>query len=281
MKRQVLVIDARGGPLGDAIRSGTRTRSSTRCACARSATANGDGIGDFRGLTAKLDYLAGPRRHALWLLPFYPSPGRDDGYDIADYTDVHSDVGTLDDFDVLPRRRRTGAGIRVITELVLNHTSDQHPWFQRARRAPAGLARARLLRLERHARALPRGADHLQGLRAVELDLGSGREGVLLAPLLRPSAGPQLREPGGARGDARRRRLLVRRWASTGCASTRSPTSTSARARTARTSRRRTRSSRSCARTSTRSSRTACCSRKRTSGPRTPPPTSATATSAT
>ncbi|MCA1829249.1 MAG: maltose alpha-D-glucosyltransferase [Myxococcales bacterium] len=98
---------------------------------------NGDGIGDFPGLTSKLDYLQDLGVNALWLLPICPSPGRDDGYDISDYTDVHPDVGTLDDFRtfVAEAHRR---GLRVITELVLNHTSDQHPWFQRARRAPAG-----------------------------------------------------------------------------------------------------------------------------------------------
>jgi maltose alpha-D-glucosyltransferase/alpha-amylase len=100
---------------------------------------NGDGIGDFAGLTSKLDYLKDLGINTLWLLPICPSPGRDDGYDISDYTDVHPDVGTLDDFRqfVEEAHRR---GLRVITELVLNHTSDQHPWFQRARKAPAGSA---------------------------------------------------------------------------------------------------------------------------------------------
>ena len=98
---------------------------------------NDDGIGDFRGLASKLDYLLDLGVTALWLLPFYPSPGRDDGYDIADYTEIHPDLGTLADFEHLlaSAHRR---GIRIITELVLNHTSDQHPWFQRARRAPRG-----------------------------------------------------------------------------------------------------------------------------------------------
>jgi maltose alpha-D-glucosyltransferase/alpha-amylase len=98
---------------------------------------NGDGIGDLQGLRAKLDYLADLGVTAIWLLPHYPSPGRDDGYDCADYTDIHSDVGTLEDFDDLVAQAHK-RGLRVITELVLNHTSDQHPWFQRARRAPAG-----------------------------------------------------------------------------------------------------------------------------------------------
>jgi maltose alpha-D-glucosyltransferase / alpha-amylase len=98
---------------------------------------NGDGIGDLAGLTEKLPYLQDLGVTALWLLPICPSPGRDDGYDIADYLDVDPDVGALDDFKrfVEEAHRRD---IRIITELVMNHTSDAHPWFQRARRAPAG-----------------------------------------------------------------------------------------------------------------------------------------------
>jgi maltose alpha-D-glucosyltransferase/alpha-amylase len=98
---------------------------------------DGDGIGDFRGLTSRLDYLRDLGITAVWLLPFYPSPLRDDGYDISDYTQIHPDCGTLDDFKVFLREAHD-RGIRVITELVINHTSDQHPWFQRARRAPPG-----------------------------------------------------------------------------------------------------------------------------------------------
>jgi len=98
---------------------------------------NGDGIGDFPGLTLKLDYLADLGVTALWILPFYPSPQKDDGYDIADYTSVNPAYGTLDDFrKFLGEAHRRG--IRVITELVLNHTSDQHPWFQKSRRAAPG-----------------------------------------------------------------------------------------------------------------------------------------------
>src|SRR5436190_3488140 len=96
---------------------------------------NGDGIGDFPGLITKLDYLRDLGVTALWLLPFYPSPLRDDGYDIADYTTVHRDYGTLDSFKEFLNEAHDH-GLRVITELVINHTSDQHPWFQRARRAP-------------------------------------------------------------------------------------------------------------------------------------------------
>jgi maltose alpha-D-glucosyltransferase / alpha-amylase len=93
---------------------------------------NADGIGDFRGLTNKLDYLQELGINAIWLLPFYPSPLRDDGYDIADYTSVHPSYGTLQDFkDFLTAAHNRR--IRVITEMVVNHTSDQHPWFQEAR----------------------------------------------------------------------------------------------------------------------------------------------------
>jgi maltose alpha-D-glucosyltransferase/alpha-amylase len=99
--------------------------------------ANGDGTGDFRGLTEKLDYIKELGVTAVWLLPFYPSPLKDDGYDIADYCDVHPMYGTLGDFKVLLGEAHK-RGLRVITELVLNHTSDQHPWFQRARHAKPG-----------------------------------------------------------------------------------------------------------------------------------------------
>ncbi len=97
--------------------------------------ANGDGIGDFRGLTEKLDYLQWLGIDCIWLLPFYSSPLRDGGYDIADFTNIHPDYGTVDDvqelIDAAHARR-----IRVIADLVMNHTSSEHPWFQRARHAP-------------------------------------------------------------------------------------------------------------------------------------------------
>lgn len=99
--------------------------------------ANADGLGDFRGLTEKLDYLEDLGVTALWLLPFYPSPWKDDGYDIADYTRIHPAYGMMRDFRAFLREAHR-RGLRVISELVINHTSDQHPWFQRARRAPRG-----------------------------------------------------------------------------------------------------------------------------------------------
>jgi len=101
------------------------------------ADSNDDGIGDFQGLTSRLDYLSRLGIDTIWLLPFYPSPLRDDGYDIAEYYDVHPSYGTLDDFKEFLDAAHS-RNMRVITELVINHTSDQHAWFQRARRAEAG-----------------------------------------------------------------------------------------------------------------------------------------------
>ena len=101
------------------------------------ADSNGDGIGDFRGLTEKLDYLKELGVTALWILPFFPSPLRDDGYDISDYKSVNSIYGTLDDFKAFMAAAHQ-RDLRVIIELIVNHTSDQHPWFQRARMAAEG-----------------------------------------------------------------------------------------------------------------------------------------------
>ncbi|PWT98798.1 MAG: maltose alpha-D-glucosyltransferase [Terriglobia bacterium] len=98
---------------------------------------SGDGLGDFAGLTQKLDYLQDLGVTAIWVLPFCPSPWKDDGYDISDYSNVHPAYGTLRDFQTFLREAHN-RGLRVISELVLNHTSDQHVWFQRSRRAPPG-----------------------------------------------------------------------------------------------------------------------------------------------
>jgi maltose alpha-D-glucosyltransferase/alpha-amylase len=98
---------------------------------------NSDGIGDFQGLIEKLDYLSNLGVTAIWLLPFYPSPLKDDGYDIADYTNINPAYGTLEDFQEFLRQAHQ-RNIRVITELVINHTSDQHEWFQKSRRAAPG-----------------------------------------------------------------------------------------------------------------------------------------------
>jgi maltose alpha-D-glucosyltransferase / alpha-amylase len=101
------------------------------------ADSNNDGIGDFAGLTGKLDYLEDLGVTALWLLPFYPSPGRDDGYDISDYRTINPDFGTMADFRRFMQEAKRRK-LRVLTELVINHTSDQHPWFRRARRSKPG-----------------------------------------------------------------------------------------------------------------------------------------------
>src|SRR5712671_5743671 len=98
------------------------------------ADSNNDGVGDFAGLTQKLDYLQDLGVTTLWLMPFYPSPGRDDGYDISDYGQINPELGTMKDFRRFMQEAKR-RGLRVITELVINHTSDQHPWFQRARQA--------------------------------------------------------------------------------------------------------------------------------------------------
>ncbi len=98
---------------------------------------NNDGVGDFPGLIDKLDYLQDLGITCLWLLPFFPSPQRDDGYDISNYRDVNPAYGTLEDFKRLVAAAHQ-RDINVLVELVVNHTSDQHPWFQAARRAPPG-----------------------------------------------------------------------------------------------------------------------------------------------
>ncbi len=101
------------------------------------ADSNNDGVGDFRGLIEKLDYLQGLGVTCLWLLPFFPSPQKDDGYDISDYLNVHESYGTMEDFqDFLTAAHERD--LQVLIELVVNHTSDQHPWFQAARLAPPG-----------------------------------------------------------------------------------------------------------------------------------------------
>src|SRR6202167_3082197 len=98
---------------------------------------NDDGIGDFKGLTSKLEYIRELGVNTLWLMPFYPSPLKDDGYDISDYQNVHPQFGSLEDFRAMLHEAHR-LGLKVITELIINHTSDQHPWFQAARAAPAG-----------------------------------------------------------------------------------------------------------------------------------------------
>ena len=169
---------------------------------------NDDGSGDFVGLTEKLDYLQWLGVDCIWLLPMFPSPLRDGGYDIADFYGIHPDYGTVEDFESLhpgrprarhPRHRRPGDEPHVERPPVVPGRA------QRAGR----LARARHVRVVRHRREVRRRAHHLHRHRDVELDLGPGRRPVLLAPLLLPPARPQLRQPGRPRADARRPALLA------------------------------------------------------------------------
>src|SRR5688572_1276546 len=106
------------------------------CSVGTFMDANGDGVGDFLGLTRRLDYLQGLGVTAIWLMPFQPSPGKDDGYDISDYYGVDPRYGTLGDFVEFTHGAKL-RGICVIIDLVVNHTSNQHPWFQSARSDPA------------------------------------------------------------------------------------------------------------------------------------------------
>lgn len=99
------------------------------------ADSSGDGMGDFRGMIDKLDHIRDLGVDCIWLLPMYPSPGNDDGYDISDFLSIHLDYGTVDDFREFLDAAHA-KGLRVVADLVMNHTSDQHPWFQEARSNP-------------------------------------------------------------------------------------------------------------------------------------------------
>ena len=169
---------------------------------------NGDGSGDLGGLIAKLDYLQWLGVDALWIPPFYSSPLRDGGYDVADYTTILPEFGTVDEFRELVTKAHE-RNMRIIIDLPLNHTSDQHEWFQQSRSDPEG----------------PYGDFYVWSdtdekypdIRIIftdyedsQLGLRLGAAPVLLPPLLLAPARPQLREPGRARGDLRRRAVLAR-----------------------------------------------------------------------
>ena len=143
--------------------------------------ANGDGYGDFRGLSQKLDYIRDLGVDCIWVQPMYPSPLLDDGYDISGFLEIHPDLGTVNDFrnfvDAAHAR-----GMKVISDLVLNHTSDQHPWFQEAR-SESGLPEARLLCLVRRPRCLQWRSGHFHRHRTLKLDLRSCGRAVFLAPV--------------------------------------------------------------------------------------------------
>jgi maltose alpha-D-glucosyltransferase/alpha-amylase len=161
---------------------------------------NADGVGDFAGLTQRLDYLQDLGITAIWLLPFFPSPLRDDGYDISDYTAVHSSYGSLEDFKafLLAAHNR---GMRIIIEMVLNHTSDQHPWFKEARSS----------------RENPKRAHYFCGHGNIQLGMGPRFKVLLLASIFQPSAGFEFRQSSGSGSAVGNYAVLAgsgRRWVS-------------------------------------------------------------------
>ena len=172
------------------------------------ADSNGDGTGDFRGLTTRLDYIRDLGVDCIWILPMYPSPFRDDGYDIADYGSIHPSYGTLDDFrEFLSAAHERG--LKVITELVLNHTSDQHQWFKEARQSRASPRRDWYVWSDRD--------DRYAGVRIIFSDTERSNwawdpdsQQVLLAPVLQPSAGLELRQSGRPRRDVEGHAVLAR-----------------------------------------------------------------------
>ncbi len=237
---------------------------------------DGDGIGDFRGLAQKLDYIQDLGVTALWLLPFYPSPLRDDGYDIADYRDVHPNYGTLKDFQAFLREAHA-RGLKVITEIVLNHTSDQHPWFQRARRAPPGIAWRNFYVWSDTPERYVDARIIFQDFETSNWTWDAVAKAVLLAPLLLAISPISTGTHRTCATPCSARSISGCAWASTVCGSTPFPTSTSGRARNVREPPRDPRRSLTAAprSTSTSATRGACCSPRPTSGRRTPSPTSA------
>ena len=160
--------------------------------------ANGDGVGDFAGLMRRLDYLSGLGVTAIWLMPFQSSPCRDDGYDISNYYQVDARYGTLGDFVEFTHAAKQ-RGIRVIIDLVVNHTSDEHAWFQEARRIrtqniATGTSGPKRSRAARTREWFFRRAE-------VHLELRFSRAGVVLPPILRFPTRPQYIESTRARGN--------------------------------------------------------------------------------
>ena len=143
---------------------------------------NGDGFGDLAGLTQELDYLKDLGVDCIWLMPICPSPLKDDGYDIADFYRIADVYGTLDDFQVLLDEAHI-RGIRLIMDLVMNYTSDQHPWFQSARRNRRSPFRD-FYSWSDSDQLYKRGSRHLCGRGVLELGVGQGSGPVLLAPFL-------------------------------------------------------------------------------------------------
>ena len=243
---------------------------------------DGDGIGDFRGLTQKLDYLQDLGVTAIWLLPFYPSPLRDDGYDIADYTSIHPQYGTLDDFQRVSGR---GARARTAGHHRAGHQSHVRPASlvsagppRAAGQSPSGISTSGATRPRNTATP----GSSFKDFEPSNWTWDPCRQGLLLAPLLFASARSELRQSGGPGGDSSAARFLVgdgRRWAAARCGAL----SLRARRDELREPAGDARLSASDLRrhVDEQLSRTACCWPKRISGRRMPWPISATATNAT
>jgi maltose alpha-D-glucosyltransferase/alpha-amylase len=240
---------------------------------------NDDGVGDFAGVTAKLDYVKDLGVNTIWLMPFYPSPLKDDGYDIADYRGINPAYGSMRDFKRFVKEAHD-RGLRVVTELVINHTSDQHPWFQKARLArPGSAARDYYVWSETD--------EKYQDTRIIFLDTEASNwtwDATAKAYFWHRFYSHQ---PDLNFDNPKVLEAVVdtmRYWLDMGVdglRSTRSPISSSARGRTARTFRRPIRSSSGSARRSTRAITTACFWRRLTNGPRRRRNISVTGTNAT
>src|SRR5215470_872912 len=141
---------------------------------------NGDGVGDFKGLMRRLDYLHGLGVTAIWLMPFQVSPHRDDGYDVSDYYGVDPRYGTIGDFVEFTHGAKQ-RGIRVLIDLVVNHTSDEHGWFKQARKDPGSKYRDWYI----WSKKKPPRADHGIGRAEVDVELRPRGEGLVFPPFLR------------------------------------------------------------------------------------------------
>ncbi len=176
------------------------------------ADSNGDGVGDLQGIISRVQYLTSLGIDAVWLSPFYPSALADGGYDVDDYRDVDPRLGTLSDFDELVAALH-GAGIKLIVDIVPNHTSNLHEWFQEALAVAQGLGRARPLHLpRRHGGRRQRAAVGLGlGVRRIGLGADAGRA-VVPASVRGRAAGPQLEQPRGPRRLPDHAEVLVGPW---------------------------------------------------------------------
>ena len=172
--------------------------------------ANGDGVGDFRGLMRRLDYLHGLGVTAVWLMPFQPSPCKDDGYDVSDYYGVDPAYGTLGDFVEFTHAAKQ-RGIRVIIDLVVNHTSDQHPWFKSARRDRNSAFRDWYVWADKKPADANKGMV-FPGVQKSTWSIRQGRQGLVFPPLLRLSTGPQHLEPPRAGRDPEDHGILDSAW---------------------------------------------------------------------